>query len=301
MEAKTIIPNIPHVIILEQLSKEIDIEKFLETSIKFYFVNERHRYSELSKYINKKVINDKSCLLYMLMNLDMILDYIDNNEQYIDNKINDVLNCSGSDKFTYENLKLNIKKLQDHIELEEARLNSTLEREQAISKRMINELNEGIMAAKQNLEEKTSQLEARMNSSFISILGIFAAVLLAFFGGLSLLNTVFSFLGQNISTYKIIFVSCLTGIIIFNIIFILLYVIAKISDRDIGSKCPYRLIFKHEDTKSFIPRAYYRLNIISKRFPLLYWFNVLMILLITTDGILYFIKAFLELYKKFGN
>ncbi|WP_338854771.1 hypothetical protein [Clostridium perfringens] len=296
MRVKSIIPNIPHVVILEHLSREVTIETFIEDSIKFYYVNERHRYSELSKYINKKVINDKSCLLYMLMNLDMILDYIDSNKDYIDKKINSILDGNNEKDFNHENLKLNIKKLQDHIELEEARLNSTVEREQAISKRMINELNIGITAAKQNLEEKTSQLEARMNSSFISILGIFAAVLLAFFGGLNVLSSAFSFLGNdNISIYKIIFVSCITGIILFNIIFMLLYTIAKISYRDIGSECSKDLVRKYENETSSFCKCYYRAKIISKRFPIFYWFNILMIFIMLVDCFIYFVSFILSL------
>lgn len=293
MTISTMIPNIPHTVLLEQLSNKVDITKFLEDSIKFYSVNSRHRYSELSKYINKKSINDQSCFIYMLMNLDMILEYIDGNKEHIEELIEKTLQNT-TYQIDYDKLKLNIKKLQDHIELEETRLITIVEREKAVSKRMITELNKGILDAQKNLDNKTSDLEGRMNNSFITILGIFSAIILAFFGGLNGLSNTFNFLNNNkVSSLKIVVVACLIGIILFNVIFMLLYIIGKISSKNIGSTCPYVYIIKSRETKNIFKKIYFKLRIVSKRFPIFFGFNFLLLAVMAIDILIYFVKFIL--------
>lgn len=270
--------------ILRELTEiRIDITVVLEELIKFYYKNGRHRYSLVSKFILEKNINNDSKMEVILTNIAILEDYINLNVNFIEDKISE-LNLEKKD-FNYEKFSQCFRKLKDHLELEVLRDSKLKNDQNSFIKRQTNELNSSIEQTKKNFLQRTEKLEEKLNTGFISILGIFAAIMIAFFGGLNVLGNIFTLIGnKNVSEMRIIIFSCLSGLIIFNIIFMFLYILGKLVGKNIGGICDENLIKKHKNSKFF--KFYYLSKIAKARYPIFYYFNFLMILIMIL-GILY--------------
>ena len=66
------------------------------------------------------------------------------------------------------------------------------------------------------------------------ILLFFSAIVLVFFGGMDGFGSIFSNM-QNIGRFKLSFVFAMVGMIVFDIIFMFLYILAKLLRREIAS------------------------------------------------------------------
>ncbi|WWU65461.1 hypothetical protein QJR26_03635 [Clostridium baratii] len=73
----------------------------------------------------------------------------------------------------------------------------------------------------------------KVQSEFISILSIFSAVVIAFFGGINLLGGALASINDT-NKYKLIVIILLIGMIMFNVIFLLLYTISKLIEKPIS-------------------------------------------------------------------
>lgn len=107
-----------------------------------------------------------------------------------------------------EQLKDNLLKLQDHILLEIVRLNHIKEIKQEI--------------------EKTSKEVQESKKSYITILGIFASIILAFVSGISFSNSVLSNIDKA-SIYRLIFVMAFIALFVGNILYALFAFLSKIA------------------------------------------------------------------------
>lgn len=112
-------------------------------------------------------------------------------------------------------LRLKIKKLENDIEISNA-----------------------VTAdAKKAMIEVDSKLE-RNSISSITALTIFSAVILTFSGGFNLVTGVLSEI-SSVSALKLTLISSLLGFILYNTIFMLLYVVAKMTGKSISGYCKY--------------------------------------------------------------
>lgn len=131
-----------------------------------------------------------------------------------------------------------IRKLLDHTNLELARINYV----SGIDDKVINasEIEETIIDVDTRVaeqEEKVTDLKRSTDnaySNYISILGIFSAIVLVFFGGTSILSNVIVGMHET-PVEKSILICVLTGIIVFDIIFMFIYFLAKLLDRSISA------------------------------------------------------------------
>lgn len=210
----------------EQLDELCDIVK------KYYTDNKRHKYSEVSAYLM-----ETKDIEYLLENL---------------RKIQDRLNEHSED----ENVSIKVFKLIDHISLE---LNRTNYNSKSFSDMQVNMLNMALSEASKQIhtavddirqeqtrkiefevdefKKGTGELKERVEDSytqFVSILGIFSAIVLVFFGGMDGFGSIFSNM-QNIGRFKLTFVVAMVGMIVFDIIFMFLYILAKLLRREIAS------------------------------------------------------------------
>ena len=71
----------------------------------------------------------------------------------------------------------------------------------------------------------------------ISVLGIFIAVISFLYGGFSIINAFEQMVNQ--STHRLIYSITLTGVILFNALFLLIFLLSKLSDKRIHSPCKY--------------------------------------------------------------
>lgn len=140
------------------------------------------------------------------------------------------------DKELSENevLKKNITKTYDYLQLEYQRykeLNNLREdlkniqnetkKEKANLSRIKSEIN------KTNTEAKQIQTQ------YITILGIFASIIMTFVGGLTFSTSVLSHM-HEVSIYRLVFVICCIGALVFNILFALFGFILKIVDKKVN-------------------------------------------------------------------
>ena len=141
-----------------------------------------------------------------------------------------------------------IKKLYDHVSLDIARITYSDAADRRISgesslsnlQSQINELQMELQKA-QNIKEdcdkaaeKITEVETRLDNSqkeYIAILGIFAAVVLAFTGGIAFSTSVLENIGQ-VSAYRIVTVALIIGIVFINIVFGLFYYINSLVNKE---------------------------------------------------------------------
>lgn len=149
-------------------------------------------------------------------------------------------------------------KLLDHIKLETCRevdvkqayLNNVT---QKISSVISNQYEMAIKKVEskedeliKNLQKQTEDIEAKfekhtveidkINGNLISVLGIFGAIIVAFFGGLNLLGSVLQNM-HSVSIYRLVFISIIVISGLFNVIFLLLYCISKLTQKPLKSNC----------------------------------------------------------------
>lgn len=263
--------------ILEILATtSIKLEEVIEKLIIFYYKNHRHRYAHLSKFVLKKNITNQDALDVMLTNLERLKLYIDENEQIIKNRI-DGLN---DDKFTYDKFVQNVYKLIDHLELEELRNKRLNEDQKQFIIRQTGELTKSISKTTDSFIERTEKLEDKLNTGLISILGIFAAIIIAFFGGLNSLSSTLGLIGnKDVPAIRIVIFACLAGIIVFDIIFMFLYILSKLVKRPIESTHTRKLLEQYIKNKNELKLRHLP-YIFCLKYPIFCFFNIMMMLIV---------------------
>lgn len=147
-----------------------------------------------------------------------------------------------------------ITKLYDHVNLDISRINYTnrvagqalseLARTQCIistlkdkldeAERIREESNKELHNESENLKNEINNSQKKMQNEYITILGIFASIVLAFTGGMTFSSSVLENIDKS-SIYRIILVICLLGIVLFNVIWMLIKFLC-----DINGKVTYR-------------------------------------------------------------
>lgn len=129
--------------------------------------------------------------------------------------------------------------------------------------------------------KKLSRDAANVKTEVVTILSIFAAIILMFSGGLTILGSAISSM-HDVIIYKVLVVTLLCIIGIFDAIFLLLYVAAKISDKSLLVACASGECIK-DKCKKCIEKNKNICNPImrfQKRLPYVFWFNFLIFTII---------------------
>ena len=219
----------------------------------------------------------------------------------------------------FDALYLPLLKLMDHINLELARLSvfSIDERRLAQINTDVNDakerlretegrLSEAIELLSQENKEKT-QLQAdleeatknlkdadekakNLQTELVSVLSIFAGVVIAFFGGLSFLGSSISSI-QNVIIYKSVLVCVLCGLVLFNLIFLLMYFVGNIINRSIFARCSNDC--KNDSTckcTSGCTSPCSGLKRLRKRLPYVFWVNAAGLLICLVDVVAWYLR-----------
>ncbi|SPT68704.1 Uncharacterised protein [Anaerobiospirillum thomasii] len=200
--------------LLDDLSKTTsnkkDPEEYAAQLRHIYSNNFRHSYSDISLFLLRNQDNN---------NLAEYVSFIAEGLK----AIKDII----YDKYSTEtSLKNSVSKLHDHIHLESVRLNyvtyklSNIDQEIAETNNLINEFNLKLKKSKKDINKLSTQ--------YITILGIFASIVITVFVGFNLVTSVFSNIA-NTDIHKISFFCCLVGFIIFNTVIALLSFLSKIA------------------------------------------------------------------------
>lgn len=208
--------------LLELASNPLDESALQEMANKLkelYSDGFRHNYSKFFPLIIEVFREDNQYNQdYLSTNLDSIRDLVEK----------DFFSNEDKSKCKYIGLYKPLTKLSDHINLEIGRYSHSLVREyklQDLDKRNA-DLKEQLSTAKETLQKVSDNLQ-NAQKEYVAILGIFAAVVLAFTGGIAYSTSVFENL-HSASIYRIGFASVLIGFTLFNLLFFLFTFIADI-------------------------------------------------------------------------
>ena len=233
-----------------------NIDGWVSKLNKVYSNEYRHTYSDIFFKI-QQIMSDT------LSNNDAsdteVLEVLGENLNVLGNRI-DELAAQNSDDANYKNTVSGYKKFSDHIRLEIGRYNfiksrftgtaadgnsgKATDKHSAIDTERILKLERAVDAtrpivaqAQKQLDSLDEKLESNKISS-ITTLTIFSAVILAFSGGITFESGIFQ--GMVASTsYRLVFTIALSGFILFNTIFALLYLVGKMAGKRIRTKCKY--------------------------------------------------------------
>ena len=143
-----------------------------------------------------------------------------------------------------------IKKLYDHVNLEVTRMSYSDAGDEKVSgekaildlKEKINELQSRIEDGQRKLSKfdeikrKIAEVEGMLSSSqreYVAILGIFAAVVLAFTGGIAFSTSVLNNIAEA-SIYRTAVIALIIGLVLVNVLFSLFYYLGKIIGKEQG-------------------------------------------------------------------
>lgn len=177
-----------------------------------------------------------------------------------------------------DQIKEPIAKLFDHVSLDIARIKYT----NAIDRRLeltgdtlltqISDVNKKIEEAKNTYDgikddvEDTSKKINNAYSEFVSILGIFSAIVLVFFGGTSIIGNVIGSMKET-NIFITLIVTCFAGTIIFDILFMFIYFLAKLIDRNIATTAE-ELWWESTNIR------------MKNRYPIIFYANIISIIII---------------------
>ena len=206
--------------------RKISDEYFLKLK-KFYYRVERHRYSDISKHLTQKT---PDALDRLRDGMNQILD--DARSNYYDHDVEEPQNLE-----CYKR----VVKLADHIELESFRLSSVYQIK-AIADRAESTYQQSndLLNKSQKSIEDTEDRAKKLSQQLISILGIFAGIVVTFSFATSTIGEALSNLTQA-NVCQLGFIICLLGVIFANVVAMLMSFITKLSWSKMRSAIPWVL------------------------------------------------------------
>lgn len=194
------------------------------------------------------------------------LDYLAENVSLLNNVI--------IERAEFRCISASLNKLYDHVMLEISRL-SHIESLNGMRR----DLDKKLLDGARQVDEATNDLKntvkvtENLKSEMITVIGIFAAIMLSFVGGMNFTSATLTSIGQS-SIYKITFITIICGFTIFNTIFCLIYLIARMTDKNIYSYC------KDGEGECITAKCEKDCGLgkIRKRLPFVYWVNRIMLI-----------------------
>lgn len=260
MIGMTIEERIVHRELLEQCLRELSssvidnddiakIEYFLEKFRKIYSNEYRHDYSGIFQFVVNISENENN--EYLSTNIMQILEYLDKNDDNND-------------------IRKNIIKLNDHVNLEFARMQyfsnpSFLEK--SLGSPYKKELEE-IIKSKNETYSSLVMLKRKidgMQKEFITVIGIFITIIITVTSGSSILSSAFTSI-SSLPVHKALLYISLGTVAVSNITTSFVYMISKLLDRNISISC------RHEPCGSCTEKCS-SFNKIRMKYPYLFWMN----------------------------
>ena len=146
---------------------------------------------------------------------------------------------------------------------------SRIERVEYIGKTATNELSaaDGKLREAEERAEELSKRVSGYHDQNIAILGIFAGLVVTFSGVIQITSSSLENLSE-ITTLKITFFVCLSFFFLFDIVFLLMYCISKLSGSSIANACKKRDCNNCLECRTSFGR-------IKKKYPYVFWFNII--------------------------
>lgn len=182
---------------LSQTTKDYELKKTVQELE--HYVKESDRleeffYSDVSNYIFELGVSEKKNLHE---NVKLLLMYILKDENNID-----------------KNIKQIVLKIYDYINLNKVQ-----------NENIKNILQESVVSVKGKLHDEIKNIERE----YITILGIFASIVLSFVGGITFTTSVLQNI-DKVSIYRLVLMIAFIGFILVNVMYILISFILEIND-----------------------------------------------------------------------
>lgn len=251
---------------------DTEIRKMAITFKSLYSDHFRHNYSEFFPFI-VELSKDTS---------GYSLDYLSNNLEAL-RALVELDYVNGEKEFS--GLYMPLSKLSDHINLEIGRYSyySTSEEKVKDLEKRNATLQSELKTATQELNDAKSTVSS-VQTELIAVLSIFAAIVLTFSGSMSLLGNAFA----SITTapgLKVVFFVLLSGFVVCNIIFLMMYIVGKITGRNIYARCNSKDCSCGKDGT---PKCC-GINRIRKRLPYVFWLNLAFIVMMICDVAIWYL------------
>lgn len=226
----------------------------------------RHNYSEFFSLIVEFAKDDN----------EYSLDYLSNNLEAARDLVE--LDFVAGEK-EFRGLYKPLLKLSDHLNMEIGRYSYY-----SISEQRVKDLEKRNQALQSELKEATEKLDeatskvGSVQTDMISVLSIFAAIVLTFSGSMSLLGNALTGM-QDTRVFKAVFFVLLCGFILCNTIFLMMYLVGKLTGRNIYAHCKSKDCTCGPDGS---PKCR-GITRVRKRLPYVFWLNLTLILLMIAD------------------
>lgn len=236
---------------------QFEKEKTFDDLYSYILAYDRILYSPISNLIYSSYENgqDGDVIGTLQSNLDALLSYV-SNPQVIENKKSDLKDAKS--KKRVDDTKKAIIKIWDHVNL--------ANQQYKVLKQTDDEYNKKFQVRIADYKETMTK---EMNAQLLTLVSIFTALAFLFFGGISSLDNIFSL--SEIPLLKIIASGLVWGLCIFNLIFVFLFCVGKMT----------HLNFKSTDS----PDA-----TIFQKYPIVWWCDLLLVSLLLICLWLYFMQ-----------
>ena len=298
---------------VERTKEEIK-EYVINSFFPFRGKSVRHSYFQISATLQGMRGNEASDGSILMYNLELLINEVINDEEVHDIKDKlfkfydhcqleigrfnyfDSIFWKDKDANTkYESVIETINKTKDELRVvkdQTVSLNGVIEDSKSELKKVIDDTN----GFKEVIENSKSELKKVINdtndlkkviesskSEHITILSIFAAIVLASLGGLSFLSSVLKGI-NDASIFRLVMVSSICGFVLFNTLFMLLYMASRIIGRSIYTFCEKAdegadcIIYHKKCSKKCCG-----INRIRHRLPYVFWVNSMFLVFMITD------------------
>lgn len=277
------------------------IEKEAREKICDVYSNEsfRHFYSRIFATIKSDIIEKEGNIDFLTENIKTLYEL--NNSGKVCWNIDITVDVKIKNKFDklYDHVMLEISRINyydqwssQYRDIETKMKNANLEvveanRQLSIANIKMAEMQRVIDSTIKQISDLQRNIEST-KSEHITILSIFAAIMLASLGGLSLLSSSLQSVDRA-SIFKLIMICSITGFVLFNTTFMLIYMSARITGRTIYTFCPTAkdgtdCVFNKNKCQNDCSAV----NRLKKRLPYVFWVNFVLLFLVLFDVIIYF-------------
>lgn len=235
-----------------------------------YQDNFKHQYSDFFPTILKILDEDNNYNIdYLSNNLDILGNYLDIQ----------IMNGNSN----YEDKYNQFTKLFDHLDLQIRQTNyykSMISRSNDASQDLQDAINK-LKKANKRIDNATKRADS-MQTQLISILSIFAAIIITFSGSFTFLGSSVTAISESKYPESVIAVAIICGMFLFNTVFLLMYFVSKLTGQKIYIECITYDCTKCEKKCKFLEK-------IKKRMPYVFWFNIVAIVGIVADLIIWYL------------
>lgn len=246
--------------VLIELSKSQDILKEARDRVSFFMRLEDIYYDHISKENFRHYYSDIFSTL-TLIDGDSSIGSLDILAQNIQTIKDEYIPVSTDENGDFINISKEIVKLYDHTNLDIARINYTktmtnetmselaknrllvvsLEQKVRESEEALKEISNKTIDDLKQLSGQVQERQEDMQKEYITILGIFAAIVLAFTGGIVFSSSVLENIDKP-SIYRLSLVAFIIGLVFFNLIWILIDFIRDINGKVLRKKWSWIIV-----------------------------------------------------------